>query len=134
MKLQIIKIIKLYQAIESIRSRADLNKRFSYALIKTKANIQSVFDAVAEMEKLSPQMQGFERERLEAAQKFAKRKESGDIDAEGMVIRLENPVAYNKTVESLRKKYQKAVEAHEKSRREIEEHLKREDEVDLHKI
>ena len=62
MKLPIVKIVKLYQAIELIRSRADLKKKFSYALIKTKAQIKPVYDAVAEMEKLPPELLAFEKE------------------------------------------------------------------------
>jgi len=134
MRLQILKIIKLHQAIEAIRSRTDLNKKFSYALIKTKAQIQSIFDAVAEMEKLPPEIQEFEKERIEAARRFAKRKDNGDIDADGVVIRLDNPQAYNEAVESLRIKYNGAIVAHEKSQQEVAEYLKREDKVEVHKV
>ena len=133
-KLSIIKIIKLYRAIESIRAREDLNKKLSYALIKTKSKIQPEFDAVAEMEKLSQEMNEFEQERVKIARRFAKRNENGDIDADGSIIHLDNPQAYDETVNALRDKYKKAIEIHEKSQKEVLEHIKTEEEVEIYQV
>lgn len=131
MKLPIVKIVKLYQAIELVRSRADLKKKFSYALIKTKAQIKPVYDAVAEMEKVPPELLAFETERLEAAHRFARRKENGDVETEGTVIKLDDPQAYAAALSSLRDKYHAPLAAYESAQKEVGQHVLEEDSVDI---
>ena len=131
MKLPIVKIVKLYQAIELIRSRADLKKKFSYALIKTKAQIKPVYDAVAEMERLPPELLEFEKEREEAAHRFARRKENGEVESEGAVIKLDNPQAYAAVLDSLRNKYLAHLTAYENSQKEVRQHVLVEEAVNI---
>jgi len=134
MRLKIIRIVRLYQAIDSLRTRIDLSKRLSYALVRTKSSIKPVFDAVAEMEKLSPEMEEFERQRVDALRRFAKRKENGDIEVNGTTVLLDNSQGYIEELHSLQNKYKTALATFEKSQSEVRTYINEEDNVEIYKV
>lgn len=138
-------IIDLNNGIQSInnwdssilKSQPDkwvgLNKNLVYALVKTKNFIKGEIEAITAMEALSPEIQEFENKRIELAKLYAKKDSNGDpiLTNNSYQIEKDKIEVFNSELLSLTEPYKIAIGKWDVSKKEVQEKLKEQVEVEI---
>lgn len=151
LQLSIKSILDLHHAISDLIGWDDLNWRekpktysglstkIKYAIKKTKDKLKPIVDAVAEMQKGNPVLDIYESRRIDLARKHSHKDENGKAKMfdEGTQLQrfdiIDMPL-FQEEWKKLKDEYKSELEAQKNAQKEIEEHLKNIEEVEVFQI
>lgn len=133
-KIKIKDILGIHQAIEQLRRREDLGKTLVYALVKTKAKIQPVVDAVAEMRRIPEGFKRFEQARIALASKMASRNSEGEPIIRNNSFVIANLADFESQLVALKNDFKPELDKLDQIAKEIQSHLNEYEEVDIPSI
>jgi len=125
-------LLNLYQALSNLKGLSGV--KFCYGIVKNINLLKPEVEAIQKTIEPKEDFQKYEKERIELAQKHAKKKEDGTPIIEGNRYVLENQKEFEKEFEKLRNKHKKALEEREKQIKEYENLLKEEANIKLYKV
>ncbi len=133
-----IELIQLYNTLHSVGNLKGV--RFAYAVSKNIHKIKPHIESLQDSVKPSEEFQKYDKERLELAEKHAKKNKDGqpnkitDLDNNTQSYDIENEEKFQKELKKLQSKYKDALEEREKQIEKYKELLQEEADVELYKI
>lgn len=124
--------INLFNALNKLGHLVGV--RFAYAVSRNIALLKPEYEAIQEAIKPSEAFTAYEKERIALAESFAKKDEKGKAISENKMYVLEDKDGFEKAFEALKETHKDAIEARKKQEEEVNELLKTESTVALHKV
>ncbi len=100
--------------------------KFSYTITKIKDAIEPQLKKVREMAVMSEEYKEFDKKRIELNESHAKKDKKGEIETKDGRYVIADQAKFDKEVESLKKKYDKAIKEREQQAKDVEAFLKEE--------
>lgn len=135
MKVTKRELIKIWNVLESIHF-SDLNKKFSYCIIRNKKKFKDEIDALKEVQAPNEKFLEYERKRLILCENLCERDESGKpiLEKNNYVFTPENRIKVDEAIKDLAEENKDIIQEQNKRDKEFESILDEYFEVDVHKI
>ena len=108
--------------------------KFAYAVSKNAQSIESELKAIQEAAKPREDFVKYEKERVELCEECSKKDDQGKSISIRGEFQMEDRAAFDKKLKKLRKTHEKAIDGSVAQKLEIEELLKEDVEVKIHKV
>jgi len=131
-------LVKFHNFLSNLKTNKSLNIKFAYAIQRNLSKIQPEIDALIEVEKTlkNERVVEFQNKRIEIAKEYAVKDENGNIifSEDSNSFNISNTFEFNKKVEELFEDYKDDFAELDKRRKEYDEILSEEIELDLVKV
>ena len=127
------KLVQMWNALSEI-GKGKTKVKFSYAVARNKSIIEPEIKALTEAQKLVPEYQEYDTERLKMCREMAKKDENGAPKMLGVEFDIEDREAFDKKVEKLQKKHKKVIDEQKLRIDQFNELIKEEIEIDFYTI
>lgn len=108
--------------------------KFAYAVAKNLSKVKPEIEAIKKSSEPYENLNEYEKLRLELCEKHAKRDDKGVIITESQQYVMEDIKVFNKAFDKLRKESKEALNQRDDQIKKLEEFLKEESTLELHKI
>ena len=124
--------INLFNALNKLGNLVGV--RFAYAVSRNISLLKPEYEAIQEAIKPSEAFTAYEKERIALVESFAKKDEKGKAVSENGAYVLEDQEGFDKAFELLKETHKEAVDGRTAQQDEVNELLKNESTVELHKV